>query len=85
MSDLVPDIGHSAKNALFIRNENKLQNNVTAKQQYHNFFQKMIDTGQIERVPRDQQHLKPGKYFVMPHHAVGKKSTTTKCAVFCIG
>ena len=84
-SDLVPDIGHSAKNALrqFIRNENKLKNNVIAKQQYHEFFQEMIDTGHIERVPPDEQHLEPGKYFVMPHHAVWKESTTTKCrAVF---
>ena len=28
----------------------------------------MIDTGHIERVPPDGQHLKPGKYFVKPHH-----------------
>ena len=84
-SDSVPDIGHSANNALiqFIRNENKLKNIVTAKQQYHEFFQELIDTGHIERVPPDQQHLESGKYFVMPHHAVWKESTTTKCrAVF---
>ena len=48
-----------------------------------NFFQEMIETGQTERVPPDEQHLEPGEYFVMPHHAVWKESTTTKChAVF---
>ena len=80
-SDLVRDIGHSAKYALrqFVRNENKLKNNVIAKQQYNEFFQEMIDTRHIERVLPDEQHLEPGKYFVMPHHAVWKESTTTKC------
>ena len=42
----------------------------------------MIATGHIQRVPPDEQHLGSGKYFVMPHHAVWKKSTTMKCAVF---
>ena len=84
-SDLVPDIGHSANNALshFVRIENKLRNTVIAKQQYQEVFQEMIDTGHIERVPPNEQHLEPGKYFVMPHHAVWKEYTTTKCrAVF---
>ena len=39
-SDLVPDIGHSAKIAFrqFIRNQNKLKNNAIAKPRYHEFF-----------------------------------------------
>ena len=32
----------------------------------------MIDTGHIERVPPDEQHLEPGKYFVMPNSVMTK-------------
>ena len=67
----------------FIRNVNKLKNNVIAKQQYHDFFQEMVATGHFERVLPDEQRLEPGKYFMTPHHAVWKESTATKCrAVF---
>ena len=39
----------------------------------------MIDTGHIEKVPVSDQFLSVGNYFSMPHHAVWKSDSTTKC------
>ena len=83
---MLPDFGHSAGKAFrqFISNEKKLRQNLEAEDQYNDFFQEMIETGHIEKVPVSDQLLQFAKYFIMPHHAVWKSdSTTTKCrAVF---
>ena len=82
----LPDIGESTRKALrqFLGIENKISRNADAQTQYTEFFQEMIETGHLEAVPESDHNLPPETYFVMPHHAVWKSSsTTTKCrAVF---
>ena len=68
----MPDIGHSARRALgqFRHNEDKLSKNENARKQYVDFFEEMIETGHLEKVPETENYLPAGKYYVMPHHAV---------------
>ena len=77
--------GESSRKTLrqFLGNE-KFSRNPDAQAQYTEFFQEMIETGHLGRVPKNDHNLSPDKHFVMPHHAVWKSSsTTTKCrAVF---
>ncbi|XP_068221310.1 uncharacterized protein [Palaemon carinicauda] len=59
----------------------KLQKNVSMKNDYINFMKNMIDKGYAERVPLNETCLTNGKVWFVPHHGVYHPRKTDKIRV----